>query len=78
MIAWFKRLFQGKAPQQSAAGAPGARLPRPRVGPAIPEAKRVSTQSVRDYADRLQSEGERKGDARLLAQARRIRSAFPS
>lgn len=67
-------LSTGLGPTTAAKVSPGA-VPAPagelNLSPA--EAERIRTENVREWTDRLQREGERTGNRRLLQQARNIR-----
>lgn len=76
---WFKKLFSGTTNSTGpGAGAveiqPSLRSLRPSRDVPVVEAKRISTENVREWCDRLEREGNRKGDRRMIAQAQNIRA----
>lgn len=79
---WLKKLFAGPPTGSTGPGVirdpslvpPSLRSLRPRDDVPVVEAKRISTESVREFCDKLQREGERTGNRRMLAQAANIRA----
>lgn len=69
---WLKNLFA--KPDNKPAAAPLMKSLRPSRDIPIQEAKRISTENVREWCAKLEAEGERTGNQRLLAQARNIRA----
>lgn len=73
---WLKKIFtpKGDAAQTSVAGRPEPRQLRPRHDMPVTEAKRISTENVRQWCDKLEAEADRTGNNRLRAQAANIRA----
>lgn len=69
---WLKKLF-APTPEKPSYAPPSQTL-RPVRDMTMPEAKRISTENVREWCAKLEKEGERKGDRRMVAQARNIRA----
>jgi hypothetical protein len=69
-VNWLKNIFRKPEPA-AVPVTPGGAVPQ--LAPRL-EAKRISTQSVDEWCERLEREGNRTGNARLLQQARNIRT----
>lgn len=67
-------LSTGHGPTTAVKASPGS-APAPAREPSLSpaEAERIRTQNVREWTERLEREGNRTGNRRLLQQARNIR-----
>lgn len=68
-MSWFSKIF---ARPIAAPNVPSAETLGSRNTPAA-EAKHITTENVREWCNRLEREGQRTGNVRLITQARNIR-----